>query len=186
MSVKKLHSKEFTTYFCTFTFHEWIPLFQITNSYDLVYQWFEILKKQKIDVIGYTIMPNHLHCILHFNNEERGLNTIIGNGKRFIAYEIINRLEKQNNFSLLNSLSEACSDRDKAKGQLHKVFKPSFDAKAIFSDKFMKQKLDYMHSNPISGKWMLVNDFTAYEHSSASFYELGISKHFTPRHYKDL
>jgi hypothetical protein len=28
-----------------------------------------------------------------------------------------------------------------------------------------------MHHNPVTGKWMLANDFLTYVHSSASFYE---------------
>lgn len=42
----------------------------------------------------------------------------------------------------------------------------------------MEQKLNYMHINPITGKWNLVNDFTSYENSSASFYELGLTNIF--------
>lgn len=86
----------------------------------------------------------------------------------------------------LTNLHNALTERERKKGQLHKVFKESFDAKPIFSDKFLEQKLNYIHYNPISGKWKLVDDYTDYEYSSASFYELGIPKHFIPVHYKDL
>ncbi len=48
------------------------------------------------------------------------------------------------------------------------------------------QKLDYIHYNPVSGKWQLAKDFVEYEHSSASFYEAGIVKHFLPVHFRDL
>ncbi len=73
-----------------------------------------------------------------------------------------------------------------SKKQLHKVFKDSFDGKPIFSEKFLLQKLNYIHYNPVSGKWILSNDFVSYEHSSASFYEGGIARHFIPKYYKDL
>ena len=59
--------------------------------------------------------------------------------------------------------------REKKKGQIHKVFRDSFDAKPIFSQKFLIQKINYIHHNPVSGKWMLVKNFIEYEHSSASF-----------------
>ena len=58
----------------------------------MVYKWFEVLKKNNTDVVAYVIMPNHLHVILHFHSENFDLNKIISNGKRFLAYEIINRL----------------------------------------------------------------------------------------------
>jgi len=131
-------------------------------------------------------MPNHLHCVPYFKETGFDLNKIISNGKRFMAYEIINRLKEKGANGLLNILSGILTEREKKKGQLHKVFKDSFDAKAIFSDKFLTQKMDYIHHNPVSGKWNMVNDFTNYEHSSASFYESGISNHFTPLHYKEI
>ena len=68
MAIKLKHSNEFHTYFITFTCANWIPLFDITNSYDLVYNWFTVLKKKyNADVMAYVIMPNHLHVILYFH-----------------------------------------------------------------------------------------------------------------------
>jgi REP element-mobilizing transposase RayT len=131
-------------------------------------------------------MPNHVHCILYFKDAGFDLNQIISNGKRFMAYEIIKHLKEKGAADLLKTLSDSLTEREKKKGQLHKVFKDSFDAKAIYSDKFLTQKIDYIHHNPVSGIWNLVNDFTNYEHSSASFYESGIIKHFTPLHYKEI
>jgi hypothetical protein len=69
---------------------------------------------------------------------------------------------------------------------LHKVFKNSFDAKAIFSERFLFQKLQYIHNNPVSGKWNLAEDYTLYEHSSASFYEDGTIQHFKTKNFGDL
>ena len=163
-----------------------MPLIEITNSYDKVYNWFSILRNDNIETVAYVIMPNHLHCILYFPEAGFDLNKIIGNAKRFMAYEIVNRLEKQQETGILQILEASVTAREKKKGQLHKVFKDSFDAKAIFSDKFLTQKLDYIHHNPVSGKWNLAKDFVAYEHSSASFYEENTVKHFLPKHFNDI
>ena len=57
------------------------------------------------------------------------------------------------------------------------MFEDSFDAKECYTRKFITQKLDYMHKNPVSKKWQLVKDFTEYPHSSASFYENGILRY---------
>ncbi len=172
--------------FCTFTCCEWMHLFELTNSYDLVYGWFDILKKDKIEVVSYVIMPNHVHSILYFLEAGFDLNKILSNGKRFMAYELVNRLEKANDTNTLTILRNALTERERKKKQLHKVFKDSFDAKAIFSEKFLMQKLKYIHYNHVKGKWSLAKDFVSYEHSSASFYEEGITRHFKPKHYKDL
>jgi putative transposase len=187
MAVKTKHSSEYSTYFCTFTCYQWLYLFDLTNGYDLVYKWFNYLVNNKnANVIAYVIMPNHLHSILHFPDENFELDKTIGNAKRFMAYEIIERLQLQNHTAILKLLSDSVSNRERKKGQLHKVFEDSFDAKSIYTEKIMHQKIDYIHNNPISGKWNLAKDITEYEHSSASFYELGIIKRFKPTHYLDV
>ncbi|MDN3655631.1 hypothetical protein QWZ08_08340 [Ferruginibacter paludis] len=49
-----------------------------------------------------------------------------------------------------------------------------------------QKKINYIHNNPVSGKWMLAKDFVEYEHSSASFYEIQLVRHHRPLHYLDL
>ena len=97
-------------------------------------------------------MPNHLHYILYFKEAGFDLNKIILNGKRFMAYEIIKRLKQKGKTKLLKTLAGRVTEREKKKGQLHMLFKELFDAKAIYWDKFLIQKLDYIHHNPVSGK----------------------------------
>jgi putative transposase len=186
MAVKYKHADIYSMYFCTFTCYQWIHLFKLTNSYGTVYNLFNILKQEKIEVVGYVIMPNHVHCILYFPEAGFTLSKILSSGKRFIAYEIINRLEKANDIHTLQILQAGITEREREKKQLHKVFTDSFDAKAIFSEKFLLQKLNYIHYNPVSGKWRLIKDFVSYEHSSASFYEEGFAMHFKPKHFNDL
>jgi REP element-mobilizing transposase RayT len=173
MPVNKPHTKEAGIYFVTFTNHNWIPLFQIANGYDLVYKWFEHLKTKGHYVSGYVIMPNHLHVLLVFNNPAQSINTIIGNGKRFLAYGIIKRLTEQNREDILSQLSEAVQPMDRKRGKFHEVFQPSFDIKRCDTFKFIYQKLDYIHNNPVAKKWNLVTNRFDYEHSSARFYDTG-------------
>ena len=44
----------------------------------------------------------------------------------------------------------------------------------IFSKEVAIQKIEYMHFNPVSGKWQLSKDDLSYYYSSARFYETGI------------
>ena len=60
-----------------------------------------------------VIMPNHLHALIAFRNTGQSINTIIGNGKRFIAYEIIKRLEQQGETKLLHQLNLSVEAKDK-------------------------------------------------------------------------
>ena len=46
----------------------------------------------------------------------------------------------------------------------------------IYSRKVAKQKLDYIHQNPVKGKWRLAKDDISYYYSSANFYETGVDE----------
>ena len=81
-----------------------ISLFALTDSYDIIYNWFNILKADGINIVGYVIMPNHVHSIIHFPSPGYSLIKIIGNAKRFMAYEIVNRLKNSSNHKVLEEL----------------------------------------------------------------------------------
>jgi len=53
------------------------------------------------------------------------------------------------------------------------VFTTSSDIRECFHEAMIRQKLDYMHANPVSGKWALVENAVDYPHSSMAFYERG-------------
>ncbi|CAN5354852.1 hypothetical protein BH09BAC2_BH09BAC2_16100 [soil metagenome] len=160
-------------YFITFTCKNWLHLFDATNSYEVVYKWFDYLNTKGHIVKGYVIMPNHLHALIEFGVSEKSINTLVSNGKRFMAYSIVERLKAQNKTEILLQLSEAVIDSDKKRGKHHQVFERSFDCKQITSQHFYLQKLAYIHNNPCSGKWNLVNNPIDYEHSSAKHYMSG-------------
>jgi REP element-mobilizing transposase RayT len=173
MAIRTRHEVTENTWFITFTCYNWLPLFDETNSHNLIYKWLTLIDdKHQIKTLAFVIMPNHVHLLLHLTNLNVNLNTIMSNAKRFMAYELTERLNQQQNHQLLNILSSACTEKERMKGQLHKAFEPSFDAKPVYTLDFLYQKLDYIHHNPVSGKWKLANEFTDYPHSSAAFYEL--------------
>ena len=92
-------------FFITFTCHNWLPLIDKVSGYNIIYNWFDHLKEKGHFINGYVIMPNHIHLLVSFINAKQSINTIIGNGKRFMAYEIIKRLEANNEAELLQKLS---------------------------------------------------------------------------------
>lgn len=118
-------------------------------------------------------MPNHLHVLIQFGFSEKSIITIVSNGKRFIAYKIVERLKQQNKTEILLKLSEAVTKSDKAKGKIHQVFERSFDCKEITSQHFFLQKLSYVHNNPCTGIYDFVKNPVEYAHSSAKFYITG-------------
>lgn len=162
------------TFFITFTCYQWLPLIDKTNGYNIVYNWFSHLKSKGHFINGYVIMPNHVHAVISFINTQQSINTIVGNGKRFMAYEIIARLEKQGETELLNKLSSNIEAKRKENNKHHNVWELSFDWKECIKKEFVWQKLDYIHNNPSAGKWQLAPNAIEYLHSSAKYYLTGV------------
>ena len=132
-------------------------------------------------------MPNHIHALIGFRNTKgKSINSIIGEGKRFISYGIVKRLKDISELELLTQLSAQVNPSDKKKGNLHEVFEPSFDWKECRGDKFIDQKLEYIHANPCRGKWDLAREESEYEHSSAKYYVVGDQGIYTVTGYTEL
>ncbi len=186
MPVKRSIPYNEGVYFITFTCHNWLSLIDIVQGYDLVYKWFDHLKTKGHYITGYVVMPNHVHALIGFSRTHQSINTIIGNGKRFIAYEIVKRLEKQKNTNVLMQLQKAVDVSDLLRNKKHEVWEDSFDWKECSTPKFMEQKLHYMHMNPCKGKWNLANSPADYEHSSARFYITDEHSSYAVTNYMEL
>jgi len=116
-------------------------------------------------------MCNHIHVMIGFRTSRTSITNIIANGKRFMAYELVNKLEAQGNKVILELLASYATKTETLQNKKHTVFQPSFDRKECFSIPFMKQKADYMHLNPCkAGLVKLPED---YAHSSAKYYYTG-------------
>jgi REP element-mobilizing transposase RayT len=174
MPVKRTIPYNSGMFFITFTCYEWISLIDKTAGYDLVYNWFDHLKSTGHFINGYVIMPNHVHALISFINTKQPINTIVGNGKRFMAYKMVERLEVNNEVALLQKLSVNVEPKRKANNKQHEVWETSFDWKDCRSNEFVWQKLNYMHNNPCTGKWQLAANPIDYIHSSAKFYLTGV------------
>lgn len=173
MSVRKTIPYNNGVYFITFTCARWLPLFEMCNGYSLVYKWFDILKTDGHYIIGYVIMPHHVHAVIAFKKAQKPINTIIANGKRFMAYDLVSLLKQQNKSDVLDEIKELVNDTDKKRNKLHEVFEPSFDWKECQSIKFIEQKLQYIHVNPCKCTPRLAVLPGDYVHSSARFYLTG-------------
>ena len=171
MAIKLSQSENIRSYFCTFTCKDWINLFEITSIYGKIYDWFNLLIEKGNEIEGFVIMPNHLHLLV-FVGGSSNINTLLTNGKRFLAYDIIKQLQFLGHCDLLLHLEEAVTPKEKIRKKKHRVFEISSDIKPCYTEKFLLQKLNYMHQNPLSGKWKLTSIPEEYFHSSAGFYML--------------
>ena len=91
--------------------------------------------------------------------------------KRFLAYDIVKNLRVGGRQELFTLLQSGVQEMERKKGKKHQVFRLSYDAKECKGAKEVEKCLEYIHNNPVSGKWNLASSFLEYTYSSASFYE---------------
>jgi REP element-mobilizing transposase RayT len=154
-------------YFWTATIHNWLPLLDSEENKELIIDLLHWLSHKKlVTVYGFVIMPNHMHIIWEqhgFNGNETPLSSLM----------------KQSSYYLLQKIKEENVSEQfvvNAANKIREIWKRDSLAIEIYSRKVAKQKLDYIHSNPVNGKWKLSNDDISYPFSSANFYETGIDQ----------
>jgi REP element-mobilizing transposase RayT len=158
-------------YFITFTILNWTNIFINDKYCNFVYKWFDYMKKYYGNKInGYVIMPSHIHLLIKITDKSPKLSTLIMNSKRFLAYQIVKELRKDNYFYKLKLFKNKASTID---GAHHKCFMNRYDSLIIQSHKMFLQKLNYIHNNPCSEYWGLAERQEDYKHSSASNYICG-------------
>ena len=172
MAIRTDQGRAGGVFFCTFTCFKWLPLIDTVSMYAWIHAWFRRLHGENNRLVGYVIMPNHLHILLQVP-EGGSINKLLAEGKRFMAYEIRERILEADHHELLAIMATGLRRGDAKRGQHYRVFETSSDVQDCRSGKFLHQKLNYMHNNPISGKWSLVDDPAMYPYSSAGFYMLG-------------
>jgi len=121
MPVKLTITHNSGMFFITFTCCQWLSLIDKVNGFDIIYKWIDHLKSKGHFINGYVIMPNHVQALISFIDTAQSINTIIENGKRFMAYEIINRLKKNNKTTLLRQLSGDVEATRKVNKELYEV-----------------------------------------------------------------
>ena len=57
------------------------------------------------------------------------------------------------------------------KDRAYRIWKEQSRAVELYTPNVVFQKLDYIHHNPVAGKWNLADDYLGYPFSSASFYQ---------------
>ncbi|MDR9410749.1 MAG: hypothetical protein RI573_18035 [Balneolaceae bacterium] len=88
-------------------------------------------------------MPNHLHLIA----EDKKLSGKLRAFKSFTGRATIDYLLERNSKGLLNQLSS--NKLKNHRDSKHQVWQEGLHPKQIFTAKMMRQKIEYIHFNPV-------------------------------------
>ncbi|HBB94501.1 MAG TPA: hypothetical protein DC054_03855 [Blastocatellia bacterium] len=100
--------------------------------------------KDPFKLIGYVLIPDHFHLLA--NPIELNISKVVGKLKGRSASKILKYFRAGNESEILGRLKLA---RPLASGQTHAVWLQDFSSIDIWSDKFIRQKLNYIHLNPV-------------------------------------
>jgi putative transposase len=118
---------------------------------------------------AYVLMPNHLHAIIK-PQQDQTISGVLQSFGSFTAHAILARLKSEGRSSLLAFFAQR-QDQDASKK--HQIWQP-IQAKNVYSVAFLREKLEYIHTNPVAKHWHLVEDRADYPYSSACFYDRGL------------
>ncbi len=119
-----------------------------------------------LTVYGFVLMPNHVHIIWQ-QNKLNGKETPQGSFLKYTAHEFLKKLKTAGQ-SFLYEVNAA--------NKKHEIWQRDSLSVEIYSRAVAIQKLQYIHFNPVSGKWQLSKDDLGYYYSSARFYETGVDE----------
>jgi putative transposase len=119
---------------------------------------------------AYVLMPNHSHAIIKPLGEHT-ISSVLQSFGSYTAHAILARLKKDQRRDLLSFFAQR-QDRDASKQ--HQIWQP-IQAKNVYSVGFLREKLEYVHNNPVAKQWRLVEDRADYVYSSACFYDRGLA-----------
>jgi len=125
--------------------------------------------RERLKLYAFVVMPNHIHLIIQCT-EAYPLDACVRDLKKHVAERVIRHYKVEGNRAVLGFLSGAVGESGK---QRYKVWEDGYDAREVFSPKFLEQKLSYLHQNPCQAHWDLVRHPEEYAWSSARFYVLG-------------
>ncbi len=126
--------------------------------------------KYNITIHGFVVMPNHIHLLLHAQ-DQAVISKFTGKLKEYSAKQIIGWCVSNNEHALLSRF--ASSAVESFRGHTYQVWQQGFDNVAIIRPEDILVKLNYIHNNPLQERWNLCQSAEDYPFSSASCYLTG-------------
>ncbi|MNE53013.1 hypothetical protein D3C80_1477130 [compost metagenome] len=150
-------------HFLTCTVLEWLPVFTRPDAVQIVLDcWRYQQEHQGLDLYGYVVLENHLHFVA----QAPELGKCISSFKSFTATQLIELLQAKNATRLLERLRFA--KRAHKTDRVHQFWQEGTHAELVFSEAMLREKLDYMHRNPVKRGY--VDEPEHWRYSSARDY----------------
>ena len=131
-------------HFLTCTVVDWLPVFTRPEAVQIVLDsWTFLQERNRLRLYAYVVLENHLHFIAAADD----LSEQVGDFKSFTARGLIDLLKASGANTLLRQLrfQKLAHKADRE----HQLWQEGSHAKQIGSEEVMRQKIEYLHNNPV-------------------------------------
>ncbi|WP_299313042.1 transposase [uncultured Aquimarina sp.] len=153
----KFHNKE-GLYFVSFAVVNWLDVFTRQIYFDILVDSINYCRAEKgMELYAYCFMPNHIHFVFRSSKEQP--MELLRDFKRYTSKKLLERIENNPQESKKEwllwmpvlSYVEGFERAGKKKGNINKYQFWQHHNKPIelWSEKVIKQKIDYIHNNPV-------------------------------------
>lgn len=134
-------------YFITSATVHWLPIFLSHRYFSILTDALTFCRRNRgLLLYAYVLMPDHFHIIAS-TEASNALPGIMRDLKRHTSREVTRCLGKDDSWALLQIMAETAIVAHGGNG-LH-VWQESCHPVPIFTQKFLHQKLDFLHGNPV-------------------------------------
>ena len=149
---------------------DWVDVFTRKRYRDIVIDSLRYCQKNKgLEIFAYVIMSNHVHLIVRA--EHGNLSDVIRDMKRHTSKKIVESIENEDEYEsrkdwILNRFKYAASKHKR--NDTYQFWTHENHAVILYSPEFVKERLDYIHDNPVRAG--IVEKAWEYIYSSAKNY----------------
>jgi REP element-mobilizing transposase RayT len=159
-------------HFITFAVVEWVDVFTRKRYRDIVLDSIRFCQKEKgLLLHSWCIMSNHLHLVVSSKFED--LSGLLRDFKKFTSTEVLRSMmnnEKESRRQGMLELFRKQGEKNSRNNE-YQFWRQSKHPEELYSNKFIIQKMNYIHQNPVAAG--IVERAEHYLYSSAKDYFFG-------------
>jgi REP element-mobilizing transposase RayT len=136
-------------YYLTLQVVEWIDVFTRQSYKDIIIENLRFCQQNKrFTIFAYVIMSNHVHMLVQ--SETGKLSETIRDFKSYTSKVILNQVESGNESRkewMLDVFAKAALKHER--NSKYQFWTHENHSEHIYSNKFIAQKIEYIHANPV-------------------------------------
>ena len=155
-------------YYLTLQIVNWVDVFSRQSYRDIIIENLKYCQQHKgLEIYAFVIMSNHIHLLAKSGKEE--LSDTLRDFKSYTAKKILEEIEtgKESRRDWMLKLFSQAAHKN-SRNSKYQFWTQENHAEHIYSNEFIKQKLEYIHNNPVRAG--IVDNPEEYKYSSACNY----------------